>query len=157
MTAINCDIRFDFAGYIWEQVSSAGFVSSDGAVRAGVDADGSNIFVGRAFHEGDLLPAKVVTDKGVAYVSFAGHEIPKYDFELLRFGSFAWEFASHGSVPDGALEVGRTADGEGLFAGRCLHEGTQTPGKIQISHGCLYIPFNGEEIRVHEYEVLVSK
>lgn len=41
--------------------------------------------------------------------------------------------------------------------GRCLHEGTQTPGKVQPSHGCLYIPFNGEEVSVTEYEVLVLK
>lgn len=116
-----------------------------------------NIYVGRAFHDGDLLPAKVIPDKGIAYVSYGGAEHAVSDFELLRFGNFVWEFASHGSIPEGALEVGRTAGGEPLYAGRCLHEGTQTPGKVQASHGCLYIPFNGQEIKVYEYEVLVSK
>lgn len=55
------------------------------------------------------------------------------------------------------LATGKTLDGENLYMGRCLHEGTLTPGKIQPSHGCLYIPFNGEEISVKEYDVLVLK
>lgn len=53
--------------------------------------------------------------------------------------------------------IGKTLDGENLYMGRCLHEGTLTPGKVQQSHGCLYIPFNGEEISVKEYDVLVLK
>lgn len=116
-----------------------------------------NIFVGRAYHEGDLLPAKVIPDKGIAYVSFGGQELPVTEFELLKFGNFVWEFATHGTIPDGALEVGRTGDGEPLYMGRAIHEGIQTPGKVQASHGCLYIPYDGQEIKVFEYEVLVGK
>jgi hypothetical protein len=41
--------------------------------------------------------------------------------------------------------------------GRALHQGTQTPGKVQPSHGCLYIPFEGAEIPIQEYEVLCIK
>jgi len=32
-------------------------------VRGGIDADGSVIYVGRAFHAGDMIPAKVIPDK----------------------------------------------------------------------------------------------
>ena len=32
-------------------------------VRGGIDADGSVIYVGRAFHNGDMIPAKVIPDK----------------------------------------------------------------------------------------------
>lgn len=63
----------------------------------------------------------------------------------------------NGTIPSGAIMIGKTMDGEPLYMGRCLYEGTQTPGKVQESHGCLYIPFNGEEISVTEYEVLVLK
>lgn len=126
-------------------------------MRGGRDADGATIFVGRAFHAGDLLPAKVIAERGLAYVSYAGGEHQVFDFEILKNGNFAWEFATHGHVPSGALEVGRTSDGEPLYAGRCLYEGTQTPGKVQASHGGLYIPFAGQEIKVDEYEVLVQK
>lgn len=66
-------------------------------------------------------------------------------------------FVCAGEIPSGALVIGKTAEGEPLYMGRCLYQGTQTPGKIHPTHGCLYIPFDGEEISVSEYEVLVLK
>lgn len=144
-------------GYCWQSLSVEDFFPHQHAVRAGKDADGSNIYVGRAFHEGDMLPAKVIPDKNAAYISYGGEEIPKTEFEILRKGDFVWEFATNGAVPEGAVQIGRTVDGEILYMGRCLHQGTQTPGKVQPSHGCLYIPFDGEEVSVPEYEVLVVK
>lgn len=53
-----------------------------GTISGGRDTDGAEIFVGRAFHEGDLIPAKVIPSKQVAYVSHNGLEIAKYDFEV---------------------------------------------------------------------------
>lgn len=99
----------------------------------------------------------MIPDKQIAFVSFDGEEIPKTEFEVLRSGDFVWEFAANGEIPSNAIVIGKTIDGENLYMGRCLHEGTQTPGKVQASHGCLYIPFNGEEISFSEYEVLVLK
>lgn len=69
----------------------------DCAVRAGTDADGSPIFCGRAFHEGDLVPAKVIPDKNIAYVSYGGEEVAKECYEVLRNGAFVWEFATNGT------------------------------------------------------------
>lgn len=60
-------------------------------------------------------------------------------------------------MPEGAVEMGCTADGEKLYMGRAIHGGSQTPGKIQCSHGCLYIPFAGAEVCMTDYEVLVHK
>lgn len=37
------------------------------AVVAGNDSDGSIVYVGRSFHDGDQLPAKVIPSKQVAY------------------------------------------------------------------------------------------
>ncbi|GAB0096665.1 natterin-4 [Sergentomyia squamirostris] len=150
-------ISFDVAGYCWQWIGAGAPVNTEILVRAGRDADGSIIYVGRAFHEGDMIPAKVIPDKNIAYVAYGGEEHPKEEFEVLRTGDFAWEFATNGDIPPGAVEIGQTADGEKLFMGRCLYNGTQTPGKIQSSHGCLYIPFDGEEVSVTEYEVLVIK
>lgn len=126
-------------------------------VRAGVDADGSVIFAGRAFHEGEMIPAKVIPSKNACYICFGGEEILKEDFEVLRQGDFVWEFAANGVVPEGAVKMGATVDGEPLYMGRALHCGTQTPGKVHSSHGCLYIPFEGAEISHAEYEVLCLK
>lgn len=43
----------------WIASSGRGIVP--GTVVGGHDADGDQIYVGRAYHEGDLLPAKVRT------------------------------------------------------------------------------------------------
>lgn len=52
---------------------------------------------------------------------------------------------------------GQTAEGEALYIGRCLYQGTQTPGKVHPSHNCLYIPFDGAEVQITDYEVLCIK
>lgn len=78
------------------------------AIRAGRDADGCNIYVGRAFHENDLLPAKVIPDKQLAFVSFDGCEFPKTEFEVLRSGDFVWEFATNGTIPSNAIPIGNS-------------------------------------------------
>lgn len=126
-------------------------------VRGGIDSDGTVIYIGRAFHEGDMIPAKVMPDKNAAYICYGGEEILKEDFEVLRSGDFVWEFSAGGTIPEGAVSCGATADGEPLYVGRALHQGTQTPGKVQLSHGVLYIPFDGAEVSISEYEVLCLK
>uniref|UniRef100_A0A182RGT8 DUF3421 domain-containing protein n=1 Tax=Anopheles funestus TaxID=62324 RepID=A0A182RGT8_ANOFN len=123
-------------------------------VRVGVDCDGMKIYVGRAFHKGDMLPAKVIPRNKVAYVSYNGIEIAKKDFEVLRNGSFEWINASKGAVPRTAIRIGQTSRGEPLYMGRANYKYSQTPGKVQQSHGCCYLPFNGTEVSVTDYEVL---
>lgn len=46
--------------------------------------DGCSIYVGRAFHEGDMIPAKVIPDKNVAYVAWGGQEHPKSNYEVRK-------------------------------------------------------------------------
>uniref|UniRef100_A0A4Y0BI90 DUF3421 domain-containing protein n=1 Tax=Anopheles funestus TaxID=62324 RepID=A0A4Y0BI90_ANOFN len=123
-------------------------------VRAGIDCDGEVIYVGRAFHEGDMVPAKVIPTKNVAFVCHGGEEVLKEDFEVLRYGAFVWEYASNGSVPETAMKIGQTTDGEPLYMGRAIYSGSQTPGKVHPSHGCCYLPFDGAEVSVTDYEVL---
>lgn len=36
------------------------------------------------------------------------------------------------------------------------YDGMLIPGKVHPSHGCLYICYDGEEISMNEYEVLVE-
>lgn len=149
---------FPYAGATWQSFGedSPPFPFQH-AVRAGRDADGSVFYVGRAFHEGEMLPAKVCPHLNVAIVSYGGEEVTVTDYEILRTGEFVWEFATNGHIPEGAVEGGRTADDEKLYYGRAIYQGTQTPGKVHPSHGVLYIAFNGEEVAIPEYEVLVVK
>lgn len=47
-----------------------------------MDIDGERIYVGRAFHEGDWLPAKVIPGKNAAYISYNGEEVFVDRFEV---------------------------------------------------------------------------
>ncbi|XP_049946038.1 natterin-3-like isoform X1 [Schistocerca serialis cubense] len=143
------------SAYCWRQGNYGSI--PDGAVRAGHDKDGGPIFVGRAFHEGDMLPAKVVPNKGGAYVAWGGGEHSKEEYEVLCDGDPAWVMTSGGSVPDGAVPGGTTSEGERLFIGRVMHDGAFSVGKVQPSHGVCYIPYGGEEVAYGEYEILVGR
>lgn len=126
------------------------------AIAAGHDSDNDPIYVGRAYHNGDMLPAKVIPNKQQAYVAWGGEEINKHDFEILTGHHYVWIPASGGEVPPHALRVGQTSDGEPLYVGRGYFAGSLTPGKVHPSHGCLYIPYGGAEQRLEAYEVLVQ-
>ncbi|XP_076297044.1 uncharacterized protein LOC143217130 [Lasioglossum baleicum] len=125
------------------------------AIVGGRDVDGCTIYVGRARHEGDLIPAKVIPEKDVAYVCHNGEEHAKYDYEVLSPAEFGWEMAYNGHIPENAVQAGHTDSGETLYVGRTFHNGSQTVGKVQPSHNCLYIAFDGEELSFKDYEVLV--
>lgn len=126
-----------------------------GAIRAGHDEDGSTIYMGRAFHAGDMLPVKVCPNLGKGYVSFDGKEILKYECEILVGNGYDWVASKNGNVPANAVRVGPTSTGEMLYFGRGSHSRSLIPGKVQKSHGCLYVPFGGQEIKMRDYEVLV--
>ncbi|XP_054280297.1 protein lifeguard 1-like isoform X1 [Macrosteles quadrilineatus] len=125
------------------------------AVHAGRDKDGGPLYAGRAYYEGDLLPAKIAPSHHKAYVPWGGKEHVVHQFEVLISHHAAWEEDRDGRVPPAAMVIGQTVDGENLYMGRTMHDGTLTPGKIQPSHRCLYIPYGGHEIKYHAYEVLI--
>ncbi|XP_046747824.1 natterin-3-like [Diprion similis] len=127
-----------------------------GMICAGRDADGASLVVGRAIHNGDVLPAKAKPEHAVAYVAYGGQEHEKRQFEILMPADFHWVADRNGQVPYGAVESGTTNNGEKLYVGRGYQQGTPTVGKIHPSHGCLYVPFGGREVALREYEVLVQ-
>ncbi|XP_022901806.1 natterin-3-like [Onthophagus taurus] len=139
--------------YYWVDWSSSRGVHNH-AVLGGKDLDGSQIYVGRAYHAGDWIPAKVIPQKRVAYISYGGNEIAVHNFQVLCEQRFQWARERNGRVPHNAVIGGRTATGENLYIGRAHHAGAHTVGKIHPSHGCLYIPFNGKEVAIKDYEVL---
>ncbi|XP_076250164.1 uncharacterized protein LOC143190001 isoform X2 [Rhynchophorus ferrugineus] len=142
--------------YYWVDSHSSYGVPST-ALRGGHDIDGAEIFVGRAFHEGDWLPAKVIPDKRIAYVAYGGSEHMKHEYQILCEQRFDWVPSIDGAIPPGAVEGGRTSDGEPLYIGRVHHDGAITVGKVHSSHGVCYIPFDGKEMPHHVYEVLVLR
>ena len=105
------------------------------ALSGGEDIDGHQIYVGRAFFKNDWIPAKVIPGRNVAYVAYAGKEHHVDRFQVLCEQRFDWVTASEGRIPEGAVEGGRTCDGEALYIGRVQHEGSHTLGKVRSSDG----------------------
>ncbi|XP_064473156.1 natterin-3-like isoform X2 [Ornithodoros turicata] len=137
---------------------SDGKVPED-AVAGGKDS-GETLFVGRAEHEGDALPGKVVPSHKVCYVAYGGSEHAKSSYQVLvpqQKNKFDWIPESGGRLPPDAVLGGMTKSGEPLYIGRTSHNGTTTNGKIHRSHGCLYIPYGGQEHAYRDYEVLVCR
>jgi len=129
----------------------------EGAVVSGFD-NGQDLYVGRASHEGELIPGKLLPAHGVVYIPWGGLEIAKEEYEVFVAApdAVSWVPSSGGSVPDNAIPGGLSEDGQTLYIGRAPHEGTMTSGKIHPSHGNLYISYGGAEIGFPDYEVLVK-
>ncbi|CAG0886306.1 unnamed protein product [Darwinula stevensoni] len=109
----------------------------DGAVEGGMTADGEKLYVARTEHKGDLLPGKLHPSNSVCYVTYAGAEHHKDTYHVLvnpAKSNLDWVAASGGSVPAGALQGGRTAEGEALFIGRCKHQEHLLCGKASREH-----------------------
>ena len=67
---------------------------------------------------------------------------------------FVWVQSSHGEKIVGAVEVGNEP---GWHIGRALHENDCVPGKVNCTHGVLYLPWGGGEHSKQQYEVLTAK
>lgn len=126
-------------------------------VSGGHDSDGAAIYVGRSEHEGEILACKVIPDKGCAFLAWGGQEHPKYHYELLTGPGYGWVASGNGGTAPNAVVTGCTGDGEPMYIGRGHHCGSLTVGKVHASHGCLYIPYGGQEVRLTNYEVLVRQ
>ncbi|XP_054257249.1 natterin-3-like isoform X2 [Macrosteles quadrilineatus] len=139
--------------YTWRK-NAPGFIPPR-ALPIGRDKDGSKLYAGRALHQGDLLPAKVRADGNKAYVPYGGSEIEVHQFEILASHHIAWQHSHDGEINSQAMIIGHTTSGENLYMGRAFYEGTITPGKVHPTHRCLYIPYNGKEISIKEYEIML--
>lgn len=72
----------------------------------GTDADGEEIYAGRAPHEGDILPAKVIPSKNACYIAYDGEEILKDQFEVCFELILANQFSRLEKLPDTMLKLG---------------------------------------------------
>lgn len=77
----------------------------DDAFVGGTDTDGETLFVGRARHEGALIPGKVAKSHGVCFVAWGGGEHGKSEFEVL-VGGGNWVAVSGDSIPPNAFPAG---------------------------------------------------
>lgn len=102
----------------------------------------------------------MVPSHGVCYVAYAGQEHGHREYQVLtnpNGANLVWVPSSGGEVPLGALQGGRQSDGQTLFIGRAYHNGSMVIGKVHPGHKTLYVSFAGNEIPIHDYEVLVCR
>lgn len=74
----------------------------------------------------------------------------------FRALKYSWVKASNGTIPSGALKAGNEANGSPLFIARATYGNGIHLGKIGYGVGAAYIPWDGREIAVKDYEVLVT-
>jgi co-chaperonin GroES (HSP10) len=141
-------------GTSWVAQSAGAF--PEGALVVGTDA-GNDFYVARAEHSGDIIPAKLIPAYNKAYVAWGSkeHEKEYYEVLVVPAESVSWVATTGANVPEKAIPGGISEDGEVLYVGRASHEGTVTVGKVQVSHGVLYISYGGAEVSYPEYEILV--
>lgn len=123
---------------------------------AGGEDNGEPVYVIRTNFNGGLLPGKLIPSHGQAYVPWGGAENPVQEYEVLCDFPGRWLATSGGNIPPTAVPGGQSEDGEALYIGRVVHDGSLTVGKVQPSHGVLYISYGGEEKSFSDFEVLCS-
>ncbi|XP_019868196.1 uncharacterized protein LOC109597016 [Aethina tumida] len=144
------------AAYQWvNSFSQSGIPTS--ALDGGVDIDGHQIYVGRAYHNGEWIPGKVIPGRNIAYIASEGKEYRKDRFQVLCEQRFDWVKVTNGNIPTEAVEGGRTSDGKLLYIGRVVYGGSNTVGKVSSETKLCYIPFSGKELEFKEYEILVLR
>lgn len=70
----------DIGKFCWCEAS--GGIIPPSAVQGGKDIDGNDLYVGRAYHEGALLPGKVKLGDTICYVAWGGEEHLKNDYQV---------------------------------------------------------------------------
>jgi len=73
-----------------------------------------------------------------------------------RHHGYHWTRASSGVIPEGAVPHGHEADGEPIWVCRARVCNGLHPGKVRPAFGGAHIAWNGGELRVDEYEVLME-
>jgi hypothetical protein len=68
-----------------------------------------------------------------------------------------WVDSRDGIIEPGAIIGGRTANGENLYIGRVQYANNVQIGKIHPKYKCMFIPYDGEEIKFTNYQILVAK
>ncbi|XP_055607644.1 uncharacterized protein LOC129755267 [Uranotaenia lowii] len=138
----------------WQQAHIKGAVPA-GALLAGYDSDGSDIYLGRVYRYGMVLPAKVMPRKKMCHVGDEGLEFEVAEYEALCNANVSW-VPFRGVIPMNAVVCGEDRIGGKMYFGRGRYEGSLTPGKVIEDQKLLKIPYNFKEIPLREFDILVD-
>ncbi|XP_075969891.1 uncharacterized protein LOC142972553 [Anticarsia gemmatalis] len=127
----------------------------DGALIGGYEKE--NLYVIRSKHRGSVTPGKFVPSLGLSFISWGGESHNKSTYEVLCGFDCMWVPTSKDRIPVGAVVGGHSEniEHEKLYVGRVRHLGHIIPGKVQPSHRVCYVAYEGKEVGVENYEILV--
>jgi hypothetical protein len=171
-----CDESFGFAYY----PGDSGTKIPTGSIQSGSDDDGAPLFLARSQNWNFLgsnpldtpHPSTGLQLGGIradgwglhgARIPYAGKAYTVFYYSVLIVGpaapkkvDFNWISAKNGAIPDGALVLGSEGDHRPLFAARAKYGSGRHVGKIRQGFGGAHIPYQGNEVTVSDYEVLVA-
>nr|VZI44341.1 unnamed protein product [Spirometra erinaceieuropaei] len=154
MTEVGNDLQI---GLSWVKTKPGDL--PDGAISVRPD-----VYICRAWYEGEQIPGKYVPPLSAACIPYAGQEHQVTDFAVLCDTSipgwsccYEWVRARGGDVPKNAIVAGIASDGQQLYIAKGLVRGEVCGGKVHKGHPCAYMPYGGEEHSVPEYSVLAWK
>ncbi|KAJ3287811.1 hypothetical protein HK104_008453 [Borealophlyctis nickersoniae] len=129
-----------------------------GAIKGGQEADGTPLYITRAFHKGGVHIGKISPKMNKAHFSYGGKEIEddKYEILLGYENAVKWVDGSgklnlQGNKP---VEAGREEDGRPLYIAQAHHKGGVHPGKCGESIDGAMICFGGDEEIEKRYRFL---
>ncbi len=148
---IGCSQSSDSCQVQWVSDSDGGIPY--GAVVCGNEADGTPLYLARAYYNGGLHPGKVRAEFRSANIPYGDNEVKVNPYEVYCGGG-TWISASGGAIPAGAVVCGYDTNGEYLYAARAWYAGGLQIGKVRPAFGGANIAYGGREIKVYSYEVL---
>ena len=131
----------------------------DNAVRGGHEADGTPLFVAKAFHaeSNEWIPGKAAAHLPGCHIPWGGKEKIIENYKILVHDSSApgllkWKKFKHGKCPSHTFH----GNPDALIVARAKHEDGVHPGKLYGPHECCYISYGGKEIAKEKYYVLYN-
>ncbi|KAJ3059970.1 hypothetical protein HDU98_004025 [Podochytrium sp. JEL0797] len=151
----------------WVQMPPSGGVPA-GAEPAGVDVDGSNLFIARVRIGEVYYLGKIAQDWKTPCVTYFGREVSiRFGHEVLTsLKGMKWVDAADGSVPASAVKAGIDEESRFLYVCRGLvggasgvlgvgkKEGCYAPGTVAPHLKAAKIAFAGKEVSLAKYQVL---
>ena len=143
------------ASTLW--VSAQGGAIPPGAEATGYEPGGFLYSCRALIQGGGTHPGKVRPGFTGCYVPIGGRETSVRQYEVFT-GDLAWAVARDGTIPEGAVEAGRTPTGQNLYVCRAAAApGQLQPGKTGAGlRGC-NVGVGGAEQTLAMYEVLVRR
>ncbi|KAI8912798.1 hypothetical protein EDD86DRAFT_117560 [Gorgonomyces haynaldii] len=129
------------------------------AVLGGSNKDGGNLYVARAYIDGDEILGKTTGQFQGCWIPFNGREVIQDAFEILTGDQnlLVWQsIPNRSNFMDFGPVLGGIASGEEYFVARAMHNGKWIPGGITVRSPCKFT-YNGEELLSSEFQVLCFK